>query len=162
MNKQPLPRFSLPAGVCPRCNRYLPLDPARITVGRNVQFAVVKANKGSAALVRGKVIGDFGDGTVNVRFRANKVVRSDKAHLTLLNEPNPFDIARTGICNCPPEKAVARPEPYRPLCCDNCGERMVGDGYSDPMHCPNADTEGFEADCNPIHCSWEDDDEAPK
>lgn len=156
MNKHPLLRFPQPAGLCPRCSRYLPFDPARITVGRNVQFAVVKANKGSAALVRGKVIGDLGDGTVNVRFRANKVARTSKEHLTLLNEPNPFDIARTGVCSCPPEK------PYSPLCCDECGERMIGDGYSDPVHCPNADTEGFEADCNPIHCTGEDDDEAPK
>lgn len=41
-------------------------------------------------------------------------------------------------------------------CCSNCGEFLIGDGYSVVLHCPNADVDGFEPDANPVHCSEQD------
>ena len=42
------------------------------------------------------------------------------------------------------------------MVCKNCGERMVGDGYSTTTHCPNADEAEYEynePDANPVHCT---------
>ena len=36
--------------------------------------------------------------------------------------------------------------------CHNCGERMIGDGYSVVLHCPNAEVYDVEPDANPVHC----------
>lgn len=40
--------------------------------------------------------------------------------------------------------------------CPKCGDRLVGDGYTLVIHCPNADeasVEGKECDANPVYCS---------
>lgn len=141
--------------TCPTCHRYVRFNPARITVGCAVQFAATKLSKGepAARLYDGKVIGDLGDGLVKIRFRVNKVVTAHKESLTLLTEPDPFMVAKRGFCNC---AKTTSPVLRGRLTCDTCGEPMVGDGYSSPAHCPNADTDGFEPDCNPIHCTGED------
>jgi hypothetical protein len=39
--------------------------------------------------------------------------------------------------------------------CDNCGERMCGDGFTVVWHCPNAPWEAWadhEPDATAIHC----------
>ena len=36
--------------------------------------------------------------------------------------------------------------------CHTCGERMIGDGYSVVLHCPNTDVYDVEPDANAVHC----------
>lgn len=41
------------------------------------------------------------------------------------------------------------------MICSVCGEEMAGDGFSNPIHCPNADEMDYqsnEPDCNPVEC----------
>lgn len=41
------------------------------------------------------------------------------------------------------------------MICKLCGEDMEGDGYTYPIHCPNANVERWEyiePDSNPIEC----------
>ena len=42
--------------------------------------------------------------------------------------------------------------------CSNCGEEMVGDGFSLVYHCPYTykDLSLYEPDSNPIHCNERD------
>lgn len=47
-----------------------------------------------------------------------------------------------------------------PEICPNCGEHMIGDGYTLPSHCPNAyeDDWWYEApDSGPWYCNENDD-----
>lgn len=47
--------------------------------------------------------------------------------------------------------------------CPDCGENLIGDGYSSHIHCPNVefdDHDCYEADANPVYCGFEDEDEA--
>jgi len=49
------------------------------------------------------------------------------------------------------------------FCCTNCGEYMVGDGYSngDPVRCPNALEEDWwysEPDSGPWYCDYDPDE----
>lgn len=42
--------------------------------------------------------------------------------------------------------------------CPNCGEQLIGDGYSTVYHCPHADENTYEyhePDANPVYCSEE-------
>lgn len=44
-------------------------------------------------------------------------------------------------------------------CCKNCGEHLLGDGYTDVMHCPYADddaTLNAEPDSGPVYCNFKD------
>lgn len=45
------------------------------------------------------------------------------------------------------------------MTCPNCGEALVGDGYSLVPHCPRVDVDGsgLEPDANPVYCSAEKD-----
>ena len=45
------------------------------------------------------------------------------------------------------------------MICPNCGEALVGDGYSLVLHCPRVDVtgSGLEPDANPVYCSAEKD-----
>ncbi len=45
------------------------------------------------------------------------------------------------------------------MICSNCGEALVGDGYSLVLHCPRVDVDGsgLEPDANPVYCSAEKD-----
>lgn len=36
--------------------------------------------------------------------------------------------------------------------CENCGEYYIGDGYTVVLHCPYADSDGYEPDATPIDC----------
>lgn len=38
------------------------------------------------------------------------------------------------------------------MICKDCGEIMVGDGYTSPIHCPELDADGLEPDANPLYC----------
>lgn len=45
------------------------------------------------------------------------------------------------------------------MICENCGERMEGDGYSLVYHCPSVDEVAlFEPDANPVHCELADEE----
>lgn len=50
--------------------------------------------------------------------------------------------------------------------CSQCGETMVGDGYSSVMYCPNGreekseQIESSEPDANPIECDFENENGA--
>jgi hypothetical protein len=39
--------------------------------------------------------------------------------------------------------------------CENCGSQMIGDGYSNVLHCEYVDPDGVEADAGPIYCTEE-------
>lgn len=38
------------------------------------------------------------------------------------------------------------------MICKNCGEQMIGDGFTTVYHCPNTDSIGLEPDADPINC----------
>lgn len=38
------------------------------------------------------------------------------------------------------------------MTCDNCGEDMIGNGYTTVVHCPYADVDSIEPDAPPVHC----------
>lgn len=45
------------------------------------------------------------------------------------------------------------------MICPRCGERMIGDGVSEPIRCPNVEFEkwsGREPDCNPVLCQGDE------
>jgi len=43
--------------------------------------------------------------------------------------------------------------------CPNCGGTMEGDGYTEVMHCENADYEAYfdhEPDASPVYCQFKE------
>ncbi|AZV01952.1 hypothetical protein [Aeromonas phage Akh-2] len=43
------------------------------------------------------------------------------------------------------------------MVCKDCGEHMEGDGFSVPVHCPNADYKQWydkEPDAEPVYCNF--------
>lgn len=47
------------------------------------------------------------------------------------------------------------------MICKKCGETMEGDGYSFPLHCPNAKESSWdcnEPDANPVYCEGDCDE----
>jgi hypothetical protein len=47
--------------------------------------------------------------------------------------------------------------------CRDCGEDMLGDGYTEVLHCADVDVigEGYEPDADPVYCEIFTDYEAP-
>lgn len=42
------------------------------------------------------------------------------------------------------------------VCCPNCGEQLIGDGYTKVQHCPNADKDELDymaPDEGPVFCN---------
>lgn len=87
--------------LCPDCEKFLPVDRSKITIGDEVTFVTTSgsSNKVRFSTKQGVVEAVLPENALMIKYRGRSIVRL-RGDVTPIDAPNALTLAFSGVCKC--------------------------------------------------------------